>query len=79
MYIDLSILADNAVVTDIFYTPLATPILKQAKERKLKQDDRLGMLFYQVNFSLELWYDHKPDIITELWNHIISKFCERKG
>ncbi|TIM65288.1 MAG: hypothetical protein E5Y58_25040, partial [Mesorhizobium sp.] len=41
-------LPDHAIVTDIVYVPLETPLLAVAKARGLKAVDGLGMLLHQA-------------------------------
>ena len=79
MKIDLSVLTADVIVTDIIYTPLATPILKQAKELFLKTVDGLGMLLHQNTIVFKRWFGHKPEVTKEVRNHILFKLAERKG
>jgi len=69
----------NVFTTDIIYTPLATPILKQAKELFLKTFDGLGMLLHQNTIVFERWFGHKPEVTKEVRNYILFKLAERKG
>lgn len=54
--IDLSPLPDGAIVYDIVYAPLVTPLLKQAKDRKLHTIDGLDMLIGQADLAFELFF-----------------------
>jgi shikimate dehydrogenase len=58
--IDLSPLADDAVVYDIVYTPLETSLLKQARVQGLDTIDGLDMLIGQAAFAFELFYGQAP-------------------
>ena len=51
----------NAIVADIVYRPLETPLLQAARERGLVAIDGLGMLIHQGARSFELWFGIKPD------------------
>ena len=77
--IDLSFLSTNTLVADTVYTPLTTPLLKQAKDRGLKTVDGLGMLLYQAVLGFEGWYGHKPDVTKSLRDHILVKLAIRNG
>ena len=63
---DVAILPDDAIVTDIVYTPLITPLLKAARERGLRTVDGLGMLLHQAVPGFEKWYGLRPDVTAEL-------------
>ena len=51
----------NAIVADIVYRPLRTPLLNAASARGLTTIDGLGMLIHQGARSFELWFDVRPD------------------
>lgn len=54
--IDLSPLADDAVVYDAVYAPLETPLLAQAHDRGLDTVDGLEMLVGQAAMAFELFF-----------------------
>ncbi len=54
--IDLAPLPDNAIVYDIVYTPLMTPLLRQAEARGLQTIDGLEMLIGQADLAFELFF-----------------------
>ena len=58
--IDLSPLPDHAVVYDIVYAPLETPLLAQAHDRGLDTVDGLEMLVGQAALAFELFFDAEP-------------------
>lgn len=58
--IDLSPLSDAAVVYDIVYSPLETPLLAQARARELDTVDGLEMLVGQAALAFELLFDAEP-------------------
>lgn len=53
----------NAIVADIVYRPLETPLLSAARERGLTAIDGLGMLIHQGARSFEIWFGIKPDVV----------------
>lgn len=56
--LDLSPLFDDALVYDIVYTPLATPLLQAARRRGLATVDGLEMLIGQAAVAFELFFGH---------------------
>ncbi|TCK29954.1 shikimate dehydrogenase [Ancylobacter aquaticus] len=64
--IDLSALSPDALVTDIVYVPLETPLLKAAKARGLATVDGLGMLLHQAVPGFERWFGVRPQVTPEL-------------
>jgi len=51
----------GAIVVDIVYRPLETPLLKAARARGLVAVDGLGMLIHQGARAFEHWFGIKPD------------------
>jgi shikimate dehydrogenase len=64
--IEVGRLPPDAVVTDLVYVPLETPLLALARERKLKTADGLGMLLHQAVRGFELWFGQRPEVTSEL-------------
>ena len=58
--IDLSPLAEDAIVYDIVYAPLETPLLAQARARGLDTVDGLEMLIGQAAVAFELFFGAEP-------------------
>jgi shikimate dehydrogenase len=58
--IDLSPLPDDALVYDIVYTPLVTPLLASAQARGLATVDGLEMLIGQAALAFELFFGVAP-------------------
>lgn len=58
--IDLSPLPDDALVYDIVYTPLDTPLLGQARGRNLATVDGMDMLIGQAAMAFELFFGSPP-------------------
>jgi shikimate dehydrogenase len=64
--LDVGRLADDAVVADLVYLPLETPLLAAARARGLKAADGLGMLLHQAVRGFELWFGQRPEVTSEL-------------
>nr|WP_316651003.1 shikimate dehydrogenase [uncultured Gellertiella sp.] len=64
--IDFSTMADQAVVTDIVYVPLVTPILRQALDQGRAVVDGLGMLLHQAVPGFERWFGARPVVDATL-------------
>lgn len=64
--IDLDALPENAVVSDLIYVPLETPLLAQARVRGLRAADGLGMLLHQAAPGFEKWFGIRPEVTPEL-------------
>lgn len=54
----------HALVTDIVYTPLMTPLLEEAENRRLRWVDGLGMLLHQGRPGFETWFG-APALVDE--------------
>jgi shikimate dehydrogenase len=59
-------LPDHAIVTDIVYAPLQTPLLEAAAQRGLKTVDGLGMLLHQAAPAFQKWFGTMPEVTSEL-------------
>jgi shikimate dehydrogenase len=70
--IDLAPLKRGAVVNDIVYTPLETPLLAAAKARGLVAVDGLGMLLYQGVAGFEAWFGVRPEVTEELRRWVLG-------
>jgi shikimate dehydrogenase len=64
--LDVKRLPDAAVVADLVYVPLLTPLLGAARARGLKTADGLGMLLHQAVRGFELWFGRRPQVSAEL-------------
>ena len=69
---DLSGLTPSAVVTDIVYAPLETPLLAQAGRSGFKTVDGLGMLLRQAVPGFEKWFGVRPRVTDELRDLVIA-------
>jgi len=70
--IDLTGMARDAVVYDIVYTPLMTPLLEQAKSLNAKIVTGIGMLLHQARPGFECWFGHFPNVTKELEKLILD-------
>jgi shikimate dehydrogenase len=66
--IDISRMADDAVVSDIVYVPLTTPLLTAAQARGLATSNGLDMLLHQAVRGFELWFGKRPEVTQELYD-----------
>lgn len=64
--LDLSLLPDDTIVTDIVYRPLETPLLATARARGLRTVDGLGMLLHQARPAFDHWFRRMPAVTPEL-------------
>ena len=65
--IDTGRLPANAVVADLVYVPLETPLAGGgARTRGLQAADGLGMLLHQAVRGFELWFGQRPQVTSEL-------------
>jgi shikimate dehydrogenase len=64
--IDLGPLPRQAVVTDLVYVPLETPLLAAARSRGHAVADGLGMLLHQAVRGFQLWFGVRPEVTPEL-------------
>jgi shikimate dehydrogenase len=67
---DLTGLSTEALVTDIVYVPLVTPLLAAAKARGNPTVDGLGMLLHQAVPGFERWFGVRP-VVTEALRDLI--------
>jgi shikimate dehydrogenase len=70
--LDVEQLSKNAIVTDIVYTPLVTPLLADAQKAGLGTIDGLGMLLHQAVPGFEKWFGVRPEVTDELRAHILE-------
>ncbi len=69
---DLKKAPDNAIVADIVYVPLRTPLLAAAEARGLRTVDGLGMLLHQAVPGFERWFGVRPQVTPELRALIVA-------
>lgn len=70
--LDLKKLPEHAVVTDIVYTPLETPLLADAHLAGLRTVDGIGMLLHQAVPGFVRWFGMRPDVTNALRNKILG-------
>jgi shikimate dehydrogenase len=56
----------HAIVSDLVYVPLVTPLLRAATARGLRTADGLGMLLHQAVRGFSLWFGQKPEVTADL-------------
>jgi len=64
--LDLATLPSGALVADIVYIPLETPLLAAARRRGNRTVDGLGMLLHQACIAWKLWFGIDPEVTPEL-------------
>jgi shikimate dehydrogenase len=62
----LDALPPIAIVADIVYVPLETPLLAAARARGLRAVDGLGMLLHQAAPGFERWFGVRPRVTPAL-------------
>tara|TARA_R110000751_G_scaffold107645_8_gene204000 strand:+ start:89383 stop:90228 length:846 start_codon:yes stop_codon:yes gene_type:complete len=75
--IDFSPMTRHAIVTDIVYTPLVTPIMAMADSQGFKTVDGLGMLLHQAVPGFEKWFGVRPDVTADLRQLIVADLENR--
>ena len=56
----------HALVSDVIYVPLETPLLAAARLRGNPTVDGLGMLLHQARPAFQAWFSVLPDVTPEL-------------
>ena len=70
--IDLAPLKPSALVTDIVYVPLVTPLIAAARNRGLLTVDGLGMLLHQAVPGFQKWFGRRPVVTPELRQAVLA-------
>ncbi len=71
-WLDMTLLPKTALVTDIVYTPLITPLLAEAQAHGLRTVDGLGMLLHQAVPGFEAWFGVRPSVTPELRARVVA-------
>ncbi len=70
--ISLDALDPGAVVYDIVYVPLETPLLAAARARGNPAVDGLGMLLHQARPGFRAWFGTDPEVDAGLRAHVLD-------
>ena len=70
--LNLAALPPDAVVTDIVYAPLRTPLLSAAAARGNPVVDGLGMLLYQARVGFAAWFGVTPEVTEDLRAFVVA-------
>jgi len=72
LLLDLDGAPADAVVADIVYVPLKTPLLAAAEARNLRTVGGLGMLLHQAAPGFARWFGVAPEVTPELRALIVA-------
>lgn len=75
--IDLAPLPATAVVADMVYVPLETPLLAAARARGLRGVDGLGMLLHQARPGFREWFGVEPRVDQALRDYVAHDIPRR--
>ena len=70
--LDLDRLAAGAVVYDLVYAPLETPLLAEARARGARAVDGLGMLLHQARPGFAAWFGVEPKVTAALRDFVLQ-------
>jgi shikimate dehydrogenase len=70
--LDLAGLPTAAVVNDVIYSPLETPLLAAARVRGNRVVDGLGMLLHQARPGFAAWFGVEPEVTAELRRFVLD-------
>jgi shikimate dehydrogenase len=73
----LDALAKTAVVNDIVYAPLETPLLSAARQRGNPVVDGLGMLLHQARPAFAAWFGVTPEVTPALRQMVVASLVQR--
>lgn len=77
LWLDLGELPPVAVVTDLVYVPLITPLLAEASRRGNPIVDGLGMLLHQARPGFSRWFGVAPEVTPALRAHVLAGLATR--
>jgi len=77
--IDLAPLPTHALVADIVYVPLRTPLLQDAQARGLRCVEGLGMLLHQAAPAFARWFGVLPPVTPELRRLVETDIAQTSG
>ena len=70
--LDLARLSASAVVNDLVYAPLETPLLAAARQQGNPAVDGLGMLLHQARPGFEAWFGVRPEVDAALRDFVLA-------
>ena len=73
--VDVSLLPPDAVVSDLVYVPLETPLVTSARVAGLRAVGGLGMLLHQAVPGFAHWFGQEPVVTPEL-RALVAKSVE---
>ena len=77
--LDLALLPQSALVTDIVYVPLRTALLRDAQSRNNHIVDGLGMLLHQARPGFAAWFGRDPEVTPALRTHMLNQIESPNG
>jgi shikimate dehydrogenase len=72
--VNLDLLPKSALVSDVVYIPMETPLLKAAKARGNPTAGGLGMLLHQARPAFHKWFGVLPEVTPELIKQVEATF-----
>jgi shikimate dehydrogenase len=75
--LSLDALPREAVVNDIVYVPLETPLLTAARHRGNPVVDGLGMLLHQARPGFAAWFGVMPEVTSALRAALVADLAKR--
>ncbi len=72
--ISLDLLSKTALVSDVVYIPMETPLLKAAKARGNPTAGGLNMLLHQARPAFQKWFGVLPEVTAELVKIVEATF-----
>ena len=76
LILPLDRLAPGAIVNDIVYSPLKTPLLGQAMKMGIPTIDGIGMLLHQACPGFQSWFGVIPSVTKDLKAYVSSKISK---
>ncbi len=77
--LDLDALPADAVVNDIVYAPLETPLLARAAARGNPTVDGLGMLIHQARPAFAAWFGRDPEVTDAVRAHLLAESTPQRA
>ncbi|MEM9496200.1 MAG: shikimate dehydrogenase [Pseudomonadota bacterium] len=74
---DIAAMAPGAIVADIVYTPLKTPLLVAAKESGRRAVGGLSMLMHQAAPGYRAWLGNEAVVDEDLQNHLLRALARK--